>query len=89
LEVCESILNVLSKEASSVDRLSYETSLDCDTVKDNLHFLVKNGLVEERGLGSVTLHILTERGHGVLRALSFQKYVDKVRQTISTLDEAT
>jgi predicted transcriptional regulator len=88
LEICESILNVLSAEASSIDRLSYETDLDCNTVKDNLRFLVKNGLVEERGLGSVTLHVLTEKGQGVLRALNFQKYVAKVRKTISTLDEA-
>jgi predicted transcriptional regulator len=88
LEICESILNILSTEASSIDRLSYETDLDCNTVKDNLRFLVKNGLVEERGLGSITLHVLTEKGHGVLRALNFQKYVAKVKKTISTLDEA-
>jgi predicted transcriptional regulator len=88
LEICENILNVLSKEASSIDRLSYETGLDCNTVKDNLHFLVKNGLVEECGLGSVTLHVLTEKGQGVLRALNFQKYVAKIKKTISTIDEA-
>jgi predicted transcriptional regulator len=89
LEACEEILKVLTKEASTVDRLSYEADMDCNIVKDSLRFMIKNGLVEERRLNkTTTLNVITDRGVGVLRALNFQKYLVKVKATVSTLDEA-
>ena len=89
LEACEEILGILSKEASTIDRLSYETNMNISMARDILRFLIKNGLVEERKLNKSTkLNAITERGAGVLKALNFQKDVVKIRTSISALDEA-
>jgi predicted transcriptional regulator len=88
LEACEEILSALMKEASAVDRLSYETSMDCNTVKQHVHFMMKNGLVNQRKLGKKAIYAATDRGVAVLRALNFQKYLEKVKNSIGTLDEA-
>jgi predicted transcriptional regulator len=88
LESCEEILSALMKEASAIDRLSYETGMDCNAVKQHIHFMMKNGLVVERKLGKKTIFAATERGVAVLRALNFQKYLEKVKNSIGTIDEA-
>jgi DNA-binding PadR family transcriptional regulator len=49
---------------------------------------MKNGLVEERSSRRKTSYALTERGIAVLKALNFQKYLLKIKNTIRTLDDA-
>jgi predicted transcriptional regulator len=88
LEACEEIMGVLMKEASTVDRIAYQTSMDCNNARQHVHFMIKNGLIDERKLGGKTLYAVTERGVAVLRALNFQKYLEKVKNKISTIHEA-
>ncbi|MDI6690505.1 MAG: hypothetical protein QME50_01370, partial [Candidatus Bathyarchaeota archaeon] len=52
-------------------------------------FLIKNGLVEERGSGRKTLYAITERGVAVFKNLNFQRYLEKVVSNIRIIDEAT
>jgi DNA-binding PadR family transcriptional regulator len=49
---------------------------------------MKNELIEERKLENITVYAITERGIAVLRALNFQKYLGKIKNTIRAIDEA-
>jgi len=81
-------MGVLMREASTVDRIAYRASMDCANVRQHVHFMIRNGLIDERKLGGKTLYAVTERGVAVLRALNFQKYLEKVKNKISTIHEA-
>lgn len=88
LECYEEILGTLVKKPLTIDKIAYETSMECTVLKQRLNFLMKNSLVEERVSGKKTAYGITERGLAVYRTLSFQKYLEKVASTIRTMDEA-
>ena len=88
LELYESILEALVNKPSTIDRIACEINLDCTILKQRLDFLIKNSLVEERGLGTRTLYAITERGIAVLKALNFEKYLGKIINKIEMVDEA-
>lgn len=88
LESYEEILGVLVKKPLTIDKIAYETSMECTVLKQRLGFLIKHGLVGERLSGKKTTYAITERGLAVYRTLSFQKYLEKVANTIRTMDEA-
>lgn len=88
LESYEEILGVLVKKPLAIDNIAYETGAECTVLKQRLDFLIKNGLVGERLSGKKTRYAITERGLAVYRTLSFQKYLEKVANTIRTMDEA-
>ena len=88
LELYESILEALVNKPSTIDRIAYEINLDCTILRQRLNFLIKNSLVEERGLGKITLYAITERGVAVLKALNFEKYLGKITNKIEMVDEA-
>jgi predicted transcriptional regulator len=89
LESYEQILKALAKKPLTIDRLAYETNIDCAILKQRLDFMIGNGLTNERQVGKKALVTVSERGIAVLRALSIQKRLDKVRSTIMNLDETT
>jgi predicted transcriptional regulator len=88
LESYEAILSALVKKPLTIDRIAYETDMDCAILKQRLDFLQKNDLVEERTPSKKTLYAITEKGMSVLKTLSFQKYFEKVANTIRMVDEA-
>ena len=88
LELYESILEALVNKPSTIDRIAYEINLDCTILRQRLDFLIKNSLVEERGLSKITLYAITERGVAVLKALNFEKYLGKIINKIEMVDEA-
>jgi predicted transcriptional regulator len=88
LETYEAILEALIKKPSTIDRISYETDIDCATLRQRLDSLLKNSLVEERSTSRKTFYAITERGLAVLKTLNFQKYLEKVANTIKVMDEA-
>jgi predicted transcriptional regulator len=88
LESYEDILGALVKEPLTTDGIAYETSMDCTFLKQCLGFLIKYGLVDERGSGKKKLYGITERGIAVFKTLNFQKYLDKVANTIRAMDDA-
>jgi predicted transcriptional regulator len=88
LESYEVILGVLIKKPLSIDRIGYETDMDCSVLKQRLDSLLRNSLVEERESTGKTLYALTEKGMAVVKTLNFQKYFEKVANTIRLMDEA-
>lgn len=88
LESYMDILEALVNKPLTVDRIAYEISMECNTVRQRLDFLIKNSLVEERGLGEKTLYAITEKGIKVLRTLNFPKYLGKIANDIRVIDEA-
>ncbi|MEM2972414.1 MAG: winged helix-turn-helix domain-containing protein [Candidatus Bathyarchaeia archaeon] len=89
LECYEDILGALVKKPLTISRIAYETNMHCEILKQRLSFLIKNGLVEERNSGKKTLYAITEKGIAVFKTLNFQKYLQKIMDTIRILDEAT
>ena len=88
LESYEAVLEALVKKPLSIDRVAYETGMDCNVLNRRLDFLIENGLVEERPLPRKTLYAITERGVAVFKTLNFRKYLEKVSDVLSTVDEA-
>lgn len=88
LETYEAILGALMKKPLAVDRIAYETDIDCAVVNQRLSFLMENGLVEERLLPKKTLYAITERGVAVFKTLNFNKYLEKVSSALTAIDDA-
>ena len=88
LETYEAILEALVNKPLTIDNIAYNTNMDCASLKSRLDFLLKNGLIEERGRNEKTQYALTERGVAVLKTLNFQKYLKKIANTIRAVDEA-
>jgi predicted transcriptional regulator len=88
LESYQAILEALVKKPLTVDRIAYETTMDCTVLERRLNFLMENGLVEERPLPKKTLYAITERGVAVFKTLNFNKYLEKVSSTLAAIDEA-
>jgi predicted transcriptional regulator len=88
LELYEAILEALVKEPLVVDEVAYQASIDCTALGRYLDFLIKNDLVEERFSDDEELYAITERGIAVLKTLNFQKYLEKVMNSVMALDDA-
>ena len=88
LESYEDILEVLVNTPLTIDHIAYEINMDCTILREHLDFLIKNGLVEERGSDKTTPYAVTEKGVAVLRALNFQKYLGRISNKIRVIDEA-
>lgn len=87
LEYYQEILETLMKKPLTIDSLAYETSTECIVLHQRLDFLTSQGLVKEQILGGGTLCVITERGVAVLKALSLQKRLEKVKTTIIAASE--
>lgn len=88
LESYEAILEVLVNKPLTIDHMAYAINMDCTILRQHLDFLIKNSLVEERGLGKRTIYAVTEKGVRVLKILNFQKYFGRITNKIRMLDEA-
>jgi predicted transcriptional regulator len=88
LESYEEILEALVSNPLTHKEIACNTNLDDALPKRHLGFLMKNELIEERKLENIAVYAITERGIAVLRALSFQKYLGKIKNTIRAIDEA-
>ncbi len=88
LESYEEILGALVSKPLSVDKLAYETNMECTVLTQRLESLIKYGLVEERVSGKRKLYAITERGVAVFKSLNFQKYLEKVLNKVKVLNDA-
>jgi predicted transcriptional regulator len=89
LESYEDVLGALVKKPLTIDGIAYKTSMDCNSLRKRLDYLIKYSLVEERISSKKTVYALTERGVAVFKTLNFQKYLEMVADTIRAMDEAT
>lgn len=83
----EDILEVLVNQPLTIDQTAYELNMDCAILRKRLDFLIRNRLVEERGVGKTTLYAVTEKGIRVLKILNFPKYLKKITHKITVIDE--
>lgn len=88
LETYEAILEALVNEPLSVEKTAYETDMGCTVLVERLDYLLQNGLVELRQIGEKGGYAITERGVAVLKALNFQKYLARIANKLSLIDEA-
>ena len=88
LETYEAVLEALVAKPLSVENISYETDIECSVLVERLDYLLENGLVELRPVGEKGGYAITERGVAVLKALNFQKYLARVANKLSVIDEA-
>ena len=84
LEIYVEIISVLAQKGPlKLTRIMYKANLNCTVLKEDLGFLVKRGLVEERTIGKAkTVFAVTQRGINVL------KYFRELNQALSIVEEA-
>ena len=83
LEICIDILNVLAlKGQLKITHIMYKSNVNCKVLKEQLEFLTKNSLVEERILRKErTVYGITPKGIQVL------KYFREIEQVFSMKEE--
>jgi len=88
LESYEAVLEALVSKPLHFERIAFETSIDCTVLSERMSFLLENGLVELRTIGKKGGYAITERGTAVLKALNFQKYLNRIANKLTLIDEA-
>ena len=88
LESFESILEALVDKPLLLSDLALETHASQPFLMRHLKFLLQNGLIEERQTEKTRVYAITEKGLTVTRALDFPKYLQKIKGTIGTVEEA-
>jgi len=88
LESYEDILESLVNKPLTFGQITRQTDMTDTILNKLLGFLMENSLIEERATGKKTSYAITERGVAVLKALNFQKYLGKIKDTIRAIDEA-
>jgi predicted transcriptional regulator len=88
LESYEDILETLVNRPLTLQALASETRLDLILLEQNLKPLIRSALVEERKTENTTAYAITEKGTKVIKVLNFQKYLQRIKGTIRTIDEA-
>jgi predicted transcriptional regulator len=88
LESYEAILEALVDKPLPLERLAFESTMDCTVLNDRIKFLMENGLVELRLTGKKGDYAITERGVAVLKTLNFEKYLSRVASRLTLIDDA-
>ena len=84
LEMYVEIIRVLAQKGPlKLTHIMYKANLNCSVLKEDLCFLVKQGLVEERTIGKAkVVFAVTQRGINVLR------YFRELKQALPIDEEA-
>jgi len=77
LEIYIDILKVLANKGPlKLTHIMYKSNVNCSVLKEQLEFLIKNSLVEERILSKErTVYAVTQRGTQVLKAFGEIKLI--------------
>jgi len=83
LETYIAILSVLAnKGPMKMTHIMYKANVNCSVLRDNLDFLIKQKLVEERIIKERTIFAVTPRGINVL------KYFKELTKALPIIEEA-
>jgi len=83
------ILDALVGRPRKLDRIAYKLNMECAFLKRHLDFLVSNGLVEKRRLSDKhVVYAINERGISVFKTLRALKYLEKLKASLPTIEEA-
>jgi predicted transcriptional regulator len=86
LEQYEELLAKLVDRYLSVDGLAFASGMDCVAVNQRLHFLMKNGLVEEKKCHNKQLFGLTKRGLTIHKTLVITRHLERLKTTVKMAD---
>lgn len=90
LEKYLNILEVLVPQPLKFEKISYKANIECAVLKQYLNFLIVHKLVDERPLNKgKTVYAITERGLAVFKTLQAQKYLEKLRNILPVVEEAS
>jgi len=90
LENYLSILEALVPQPLNFEEVSYEADIECRTLRRYLNFLISNNLVEERPLNKkILIYAITERGLAVVKTLKAQRYLQKLKNVLPVVEEAS
>lgn len=83
LEMYIDILKVLAQRGpTKLTHIMYKANLNCSVLKEQLDFLIRQGLVEERNAGKKrAVYAITQRGITVL------KYFREINQVLPIIEE--
>ena len=90
LEKYLNILEALVDRPKRLENVAYIAKMECNSVKQSLGFLILNGLIEERCLrnGKRVVYAITERGISVFKTLRMLRYLERLKMTLPTVEEA-
>ena len=82
LEIYLDILDVLSfKGPLKLTHIMYKSNVNCNVLKEQLDFLIKNNLIEERILAKErVVYAISQRGLNVLKAFREVKQVLQIEE---------
>jgi len=90
LEKYLSILEVLVPRPLKFEKISYKANMECNMLKRYLNSLVSQKLVEERSLNNgKVVYAITERGLAVFKTLQAQKYLQRLKDILPVVEEAS
>ena len=82
LETYVAILSVLAnKGPMKMTHIMYKANVNCSVLRDNLDFLIKQKLVEDRTIKEHTIFAVTKRGINVL------KYFKELTKALPIIEE--
>ena len=88
LESYEAILGALIEKPLNIDSLAYKTKMHCEILNQRIKSLIKYGLVKEIVNNGKRMYTITERGISVYRTLNFQRYIQKIANTIKAKSDS-
>ncbi|MFP3984802.1 MAG: winged helix-turn-helix domain-containing protein [Candidatus Bathyarchaeia archaeon] len=88
LEKYLSILEVLVSKPLKFENIAFKANIECSSLKRCLNFLIVHKLVEERRLNKKrVVYAITQRGATVFKTFEAQKYFQKIKAVLSTIEE--
>ena len=88
LEKYLSILEALIPNPRKFEEVSYQTKIECGTLKRYMNFLATHKLIEERPSDEGVVQAVTDRGLAVFKTLRAKEYFKRIRSVLPVVDEA-
>jgi len=83
------ILEILVSEPMKLEKISYETSIECRILEKLLKSLIRYKLVTELSLNEASSFSITDRGVAVLKTLRAEIYFQKIMGILPESQEET
>jgi DNA-binding HxlR family transcriptional regulator len=88
LEKYLNILDTLIPNPKRFEEISYETKIECNSLKRYLGFLATHKLVEKRLSDERDEYAVTDRGLAVFKTLKAKEYFKRIRSILPVVNEA-
>jgi predicted transcriptional regulator len=83
------LLEILVSGPKNIAQIERQANMEHQALKRHLDFLVSNGVIEKRKLSDKQIaYAITERGLSVFKTLRAYKYFEKLKASLSIVEEA-